>query len=109
MDLLEAIIGGTLGVGIATSIGKYLEKHGGLHGLVSEFEKSDLGETIKSWVSSGANLPISAEQLQQALGPDKVKEMASELGISPDKLAEVLAQHLPEAIDKATPEGKLPN
>jgi uncharacterized protein YidB (DUF937 family) len=109
MDLLEAIIGGTLGVGIATSIGKYLEKHGGLKGLVAEFEKSGFGETVKSWVSTEPNLPISGEQIQQALGPDKMKEMAAELGISAEKLAEVLAQHLPTAIDKASPEGKLPS
>jgi uncharacterized protein YidB (DUF937 family) len=53
-------------------------------------------------------LPITADQIHQALGSEKVKEMAAKLGLPVDKLADLLAQHLPQAIDKATPDGNLP-
>lgn len=59
-------------------------------------------------MSTGPNLPINAEQIQQALGSAKVKEMAAKFGIPMDKVADLLAKYLPTAIDKATPEGKLP-
>jgi uncharacterized protein YidB (DUF937 family) len=52
-----------------------------------------------------SNLPINAEQIQQALGSEKVKEMAAKFDIPVDKVADLLAKHLPTAIDKATPEG----
>ncbi len=57
---------------------------------------------------TGPNLPINAEQIQQALGSEKVREMAAKFGIPVDKIADLLAKHLPTAIDTATPEGKLP-
>jgi uncharacterized protein YidB (DUF937 family) len=59
-------------------------------------------------VSTGPNLPINAEQIQQALGSERVREMAAKFGIPVDKVADLLAKHLPPAIDRATPEGKLP-
>ena len=72
-------------------------------GIVTGF-----GQQAKSWISTGPNLPINAEQIQQALGSEKVKAMAAKFGIPVDKVADLLAKHLPTAIDKATPEGKLP-
>jgi uncharacterized protein YidB (DUF937 family) len=86
----------------------YIEKHGGIQGVVAEFEKTGFGQQAKSWVSTGPNLSINAEQIQQALGSEKVREMAAKFGIPVDKVADLLAKHLPTAIDKATPEGKLP-
>jgi uncharacterized protein YidB (DUF937 family) len=52
--------------------------------------------------------PDTSEQIQQALGSEKVKELAAKFGIPVDKVADLLAQYRPTAIDKATPEGKLP-
>jgi uncharacterized protein YidB (DUF937 family) len=57
----------------------------------------------------GPNSPITPDQIRQALGSEKVKEMATKLGLPVDKLADLLAQHLPQVIDKATPDGKLPS
>jgi uncharacterized protein YidB (DUF937 family) len=54
-------------------------------------------------------LPITAEQIQQALGSDTVKALAAKMGLPADKIADMLAQHLPHAIDKVTPDGKLPS
>jgi len=108
MGLLHGILGGAIGVEAATLLNKFIEKQGGLQNIVAQLEKSGFGDTVKSWIAQGPNLPITAEQIHQALGSEKVKELSAKLGIPTDKLADFLAQHLPQAIDKATPEGKLP-
>jgi len=51
-------------------------KPGGLSGLVQQLQNAGLGHIVQSWVSTGPNQPITAAQLQQALGSDKVKEIA---------------------------------
>lgn len=84
---------------------------GGLSGLVAQFEKAGLGEVIASWIGTGHNLPISADQLQSALGSDRVSQLTRHLGSgqgSPD-LMEQLAQHLPGLIDQLTPQGQAPS
>jgi len=108
MGLLDGILGGVIGAEALSLVKDYIEKHGGIQGVVAEFEKTGLGQQAKSWISTGPNLPITSEQIQQALGSEKVKELAAKFGIPVDKVADLLAQYLPTAIDKATPEGKLP-
>ncbi len=108
MGLLDGILGGIIGAEGLSLVKDYLEKHGGVQGVVAEFEKTGFGQQAKSWVSTGPNLPINADQIQQALGSEKVKEMAAKFGIPIDKVSDLLAKHLPTAIDKATPHGKLP-
>ena len=109
MGLFDKILGVGVGVGATTLLNSFIEKQGGLQNIASQFEKNGFGDTIKSWISQGRNLPITADQIQQALGSEKVKELAAKMGLPVDKLAELLAQHLPPAIDKVTPDGKLPS
>jgi uncharacterized protein YidB (DUF937 family) len=108
MGLLDGILGGVIGAEALTLIKGYLDKHGGVEGVVAELEKSGYGQQVKSWVATGPNLPISADDIQKALGSAKVKELAASTGLPIDKVAEYLAQHLPTAIDKSTPDGKIP-
>ena len=107
MGLFDGILGGVIGAGATALLNGFIEKQGGLQNVVSQFEKNGFGDTMKSWISLGQNLPITADQIRQVLGSDKVKELAATVGLPADKLAELLAQHLPQAIDKATPDGKL--
>jgi uncharacterized protein YidB (DUF937 family) len=104
----NGILGGVIGAEALSLVKGYIDKHGGIEGVIAEFEKTGLGQKAKSWISTGPNLPITSEQIQQALGSEKVKELAAKFGIPVDKVADLLAQYLPTAIDKATPEGKLP-
>src|SRR5580704_19336139 len=109
MGLFDKILGAVFGAGAATLLNSFIEKQGGLQNVVSQFEKNGFGDTMKSWISTGPNLPITTDQIRQALGSDKVKELAAKMGLPADKLADLLAKHLPQAIDKATPDGKLPS
>ncbi len=81
---------------------------GGLAGLVETFKSKGLGEVISSWVSTGKNLPISPDQIKQALGSDKIQQIAEKVGISKDAAMQHLSQLLPQIIDKLTPDGKIP-
>jgi uncharacterized protein YidB (DUF937 family) len=85
-----------------------VEEHGGdLKQLVGKFESSGLDDKVKSWIGVGPNESISADDVKRALGP-KVSELAAKLGIGEDEAAEELAKALPDAVDRATPNGTLP-
>lgn len=82
---------------------------GGLSAIVAKLQQAGFGEQVKSWIGNGQNLPITAEQLQEVLGSDTVKQLAARFNFPVDQLARVLAQQLPHAVDHASPEGKLPH
>lgn len=108
MGLLDGLLGGAVGAEMATVVNSLIEKHGGVQGIVSQLESQGLGSTVRSWVGTGANQPVSAEQLHAALGPDVMAQLAGKLGIPPAELSAKLAQILPGAIDKLTPGGAVP-
>lgn len=81
---------------------------GGLAGLVQSFQNGGLGEIAKSWVSTGQNLPISAEQLQSVLGSGTVQSLASQFGLNTEQVSGQLAEMLPQVVDRLTPNGAIP-
>jgi len=81
---------------------------GGLSGMLQSFHDKGLGSIVSSWVGTGQNLPITADQIQHVLGSDQVKELAAKAGISPDIASSALSQMLPTLIDKLTPNGEMP-
>ncbi|HEY7887816.1 MAG TPA: YidB family protein [Steroidobacteraceae bacterium] len=105
MSLLDGMLGGLVGGEMATVVNHLIEQHGGVQGIVSQFQQQGLGETVKSWVGTGANQAISADQIQQALGADKINALAAKFGINPQDLSEKLSKVLPQAVDKLTPGG----
>jgi uncharacterized protein YidB (DUF937 family) len=82
---------------------------GGLQGLVQSFHDRGMGGLVSSWISSGPNPPISADQVHQVLGSDQVKALAAKAGISPDVAGAAIAQLLPGLVDKLTPNGSVPD
>lgn len=82
---------------------------GGLSAIVKKLQDAGYGNQVNSWIASGKNLPISAQQLQDVLGNATVKQLAAKYGIPVDQLSTVLAQVLPKAVDTASPAGKLPH
>lgn len=107
-NLLEGVLGGVIGAGALAVLQRYVDSHGGLDGVVAEFEKTGYGAQVKSWVGTGSNLPINAEDIKKALGSEKLKQIAASTGIPIDQAAQYLAEHLPTAVDKSTPGGTLP-
>lgn len=81
---------------------------GGLEGLVQNFKNKGMDDIISSWISTGKNLPVSGNQVQNALGMDQILQIAKQLGASKEEVSGGLASLLPEIIDKLTPNGTLP-
>ena len=85
-----------------------LEKHGGVQGVVAEFEKNGLGATVKSWVGTGPNDAVSSADVHRVLGADLLQQLSAKSGLSVQDLAEKLSQVLPHAVDHLTPDGTIP-
>ena len=104
-DILMQVVGGLLNQGGGGGAGGVA---GGLGALLQQFQKGGLGDVAASWVGTGQNLPISAEQLQSVLGGDKIGALAQQAGLSQGDLMGQLAQMLPQVVDQLTPNGQLP-
>jgi len=105
MGLFDGLLGGVVGAEMATVVNGLIEKHGGVQGIVAQLEQQGLGGTVRSWVGTGANQPITADQIHQAFGSDAVKQLAAKIGMTPEDLAAKLSTILPQAIDNLTPGG----
>jgi uncharacterized protein YidB (DUF937 family) len=108
MGMFDGILGGVIGAEMATVVNGMIERHGGIGGIVNQFETNGLGPTVRSWVGPGANQPITPDQVHQGLGTDQVQALAAKLGIPTDQLAAKLAEVLPQSIDHLTPGGVIP-
>ena len=81
---------------------------GGLGGLLQQLQAAGLGQQANSWVGRGDNDTITAEQLRDALGPDSIRELATQAGVSDEEASGGLASLLPELVNQLTPDGRLP-
>jgi len=81
---------------------------GGLAELVDRFRQSGQGEKVDSWVATGPNKQIAPSQLEQAIGPDVLETLSKQTGLSREEILVRLSRELPNAVDKYTPEGRLP-
>lgn len=118
MGLLDSVLGAVTGgqgnsqqaellrvvVGMLANNGQ----GGGVADLVSRFQQGGLGHLVESWIGTGQNLPVSADQLSAVLGPGTLSQIASQLGVSHGEAAGQIAQMLPHVLDKLTPQGQLP-
>ncbi len=114
MSLFDSLMGQgqDSGSGLMGVVGTLIDKAGGLQGLIGQLQQSGLGEQVASWVSRGENLPVSTEQLGTALqsGPlsGVLQQAAQKLGVDAPQLLQQLSGLLPQAVDKLTPEGQVP-
>jgi len=99
LDQIKSTLGGT-------SAGGFLS--GGLSELLDRFKQSGRGDTAESWIESGPNKPCTASQLEQAVGPETMETLVKQTGLSREELVARLCRELPEAVDKYTPQGRLP-
>lgn len=100
-------LGGLLGGAGAGGLGGLLG--GGLGELMERFRQNGQGETAESWVRQGPNRQIEPSELEQAIGPDVLATLSEQTGLPRDELLSRLSRNLPDAVDKYTPEGRLPS
>ena len=107
-DQLGGLLGSEGNGGLLQSAQTLLNDNGGVAGLVEKFQQGGLGEIVSSWVGTGDNLAISAEQIQTVLGNEQLAGLAAKLGLDSNQVAQQVAEHLPTLIDRLTPNGELP-
>jgi len=107
MGLLDGVIGGLIGAEVTHLVNGLIAQHGGVQGIVDQFEKQGLGGTVQSWIGNGPNQPVTADQIHQVFGAAGLQEIAAKAGISTQELAARLASALPQAVDQLTPNGKV--
>lgn len=81
---------------------------GGLEGLLRQFQSAGLGRQADSWVSTGANLPISPDDLARVFGRERLSQVAAEAGVDEAQAGSGLASLLPELVNQLTPRGEVP-
>ena len=107
---MQGVLMNLLGGGSRTGMaGQGAGAMGGIGGLISQFEQAGLGHVAQSWVGNGANQPVSPQQLQSVFGENQVQSMASQAGMQPQDFLSQLSQHLPNAVNGMTPNGRLPD
>ena len=118
MNILNTVMGALGGGGDNNQLmsvvmgmlnGNENEEGNAMSGLLEQFQQGGLGDAVQSWLGSGENLPISAEQLSSVFGSEKIAEIAQQAGISTDDVSGQLANMLPQAVDKLTPNGEVPS
>ena len=101
-DLPGGLSGMLGGAGVGSLLG------GGLNELFEQFKKNGQGEAAESWIGPGPNKEVSPPQLKQAIGEDVLTALTQQTGLSQEELLARLSRELPTAVDKYTPDGRLP-
>jgi uncharacterized protein YidB (DUF937 family) len=115
MNDLAGMLGGLSGNGgggggdIVGAISGLVGGHGGLEGLVGQLTQGGLGDAVNSWVGTGPNQHVAPEHLANALGSDKVSELAAKAGLPVEQFLPILASALPHIVDALTPNGQVPS
>jgi uncharacterized protein YidB (DUF937 family) len=100
------VLGNLGGLLSGASIGSVLS--GGLGQLVERFKQNGQGQAADSWVKPGPNQQLGPDQIEQAIGPDVLNTLSQQTGLSREELLSRLTRELPAAVDKFTPDGRLP-
>jgi uncharacterized protein YidB (DUF937 family) len=105
-DQVAGMLGGQDGkAGTYQAILSWIEEQGGIQALLERFQQGGLGAIVESWISTGGNQPVSADQVTNALGSPAIASLAAKLGIEPQSASNMIAEHLPKMVDALSPNG----
>ncbi|MEJ0028292.1 MAG: YidB family protein [Rhizomicrobium sp.] len=108
MGFLDSMVGSMVGAAMVPIVNNLIQQHGGVQGIVNQFQTQGLGATVNSWVKEGPNTPITPQHVQSTFGDQTINELAAKAGMTPQELAAKLAEVLPHAVDAMTPGGVVP-
>ena len=106
-QVLERIPGGADNPMVQAAVSA-IEQQGGIGALAQRFHEKGLGGVVQSWISTGQNQPVDAQQIQNVLGGGQLEQLAERFGIPKETVANGLSQILPQVVDKMTPNGQVP-
>lgn len=107
--LFNTLLSGPMAQAVPGLLDQALAKtpFGSIDGVLAQLQESGLADQVASWIGTGPNVPVSAEQITAALGSEQLAQVAGALNLSPDLLPGLLAEHLPGIIDRLSPDGIL--
>ena len=98
---------GTLSGALAgRSVGDLLSN--GQRDLIDRFKQAGHGDAARSWVGHGPNKQIGTSDLEKAIGPEVLATLSEQTGLSRGEIVTRLSKNLPNAVDKYTPDGRIP-
>lgn len=125
MGLLDSLLGSVMGGGAGAATGaatpgaqqnpmmlmalQLLQQNGGIQGVLAKFQQAGFADHVQSWISTGQNMPISADAIAKVLGHGQIGAAAQGLGVDSSEAAGGLAAMLPHVIDQLTPQGSIPH
>lgn len=77
--------------------------------ILDRFRGAGAGEKVDTWVRSGPNAPVSRDEVVAALDDETIDALARQTGMPREELIDRITRDLPEAVDKMTPTGALPD
>lgn len=113
MGLFDSVAGAVLGKlggeegNMAQAAIDLFNQNGGVEGIVEKFKQGGLAEEAASWVGTGANMTVTSEQVASVLGDGEIANLAAKFGLTPDFISNKIAEHLPNIVDKLTPNGQV--
>ncbi len=84
------------------------ERKAQLDSIIATLKEKGLKDTVASWIGTGENQPINPEKIKEALGVQKIEELAAQAKMKASEVPQALSSLLPQIIDKLTPDGKEP-
>jgi uncharacterized protein YidB (DUF937 family) len=114
MGIFDELVGGIEAeagqkAGLYEEVAKLVTEAGGVNGLMQQFQQKGLDGVISGWIGNGTNPPITAEQIVQVVGQDKITEIASKVGLSEQQVVDGISKLLPMIINHLTPNGTAPS
>jgi uncharacterized protein YidB (DUF937 family) len=113
MGLFDSVAGAVLGKlggeegSMAQVAIDLFNQNGGVEGIINKFKENGLAQQAASWVGTGDNLSITPEQVASVLGEGAIADMAAKVGLTPEMISSRIAEHLPNIVDKLTPNGEV--
>jgi len=106
-DSLSGMLGNLGGLVGGGGVGSLL--NGGIGELLEHFKQNGQGDAAQSWVDHGPNREVAPPELKQPIGPDVLQKLEQQTGLSQQEILDRLSRELPTAVDKYTPDGRLPS
>ena len=105
---LEGLMqGGSTAGGAGNLLSEAFQSAGGVSGIVSKFQQAGMGDKAQSWVGSGGNMSLAAEEVTKVFPPQQIESWAAQHGIPAGAAAGLLAHLLPHAVDGQTQGGQM--
>lgn len=82
-----------------------IDSQGGISNVLAKFNAGGLGDIVSSWLGSGENKEISADNVDQIFGKDEIEKVAQQNDVEPSGASNLVAQFLPKIVDMISPNG----